>query len=195
MPEMLVEHGHTGHRAIRRHTRQGSFQSGDIESRLLPDCNISHPSKTLSNSTEVHCIIMGSTDDFSRHNLNGQHGLTDFTSVNQGLDYDVLIVGAGLSGLYSLIRMRELGVRARVLEAGSAEGGTWYWYALRRNNNSAKSCASDADTIGAGTGIPAHVLTRRVTRTSSHFPRRFLMSGTGPSTSRPSRKRCDIYST
>lgn len=56
-------------------------------------------------------------------------------SINQGLDYDVLIVGAGLSGLYSLIRMRELGVRARVLEAGSAEGGTWYWYVLGRNNN------------------------------------------------------------
>ncbi|KAJ0121881.1 hypothetical protein J7T55_002390 [Diaporthe amygdali] len=75
----------------------------------------------------VHCITMGSADDFSKHNWNGQHGLSDFMSVNQGLDYDVLIVGAGLSGLYSLIRMRELGVRARVLEAGSAEGGTWYW--------------------------------------------------------------------
>lgn len=194
MPEMLVEHSHPGHRATRRHTRQGSFQSGDIVSRLLSDCDISHPSKTLSNFTEVHCITMGSTDDFSKHNLNGQHGLSDFMSVNQGLDYDVLIVGAGLSGLYSLIRMRELGVRARVLEAGSAEGGTWYWYVLGRNNNSAKSSASDADIIGAGIGIPVHVLTRRVTRTSSHFPRRFLMSGTGPSTSRPSRKRCDTYS-
>lgn len=137
---------------------------------------------------------MGSTDDFSTNNSNGQHGLSDFMSVNEGLDYDVLIVGAGLSGLYSLIRMRELGVRVRVLEAGSAEGGTWYWYVLRRNKNSAKPYVSDADTIGAGTGIPVHVLTRKVTRTSSHFPRRFSMSGTGPSTSRPSRKRCDTYS-
>lgn len=44
-----------------------------------------------------------------------------------GLDYDVLIVGAGLSGVYSLYRTRELGLRAKVLEAGSAEGGTWFW--------------------------------------------------------------------
>ena len=42
-------------------------------------------------------------------------------------DYDVLIIGAGLSGIYSIYRMRELGVKARVLEAGSGEGGTWYW--------------------------------------------------------------------
>lgn len=50
-----------------------------------------------------------------------------FRSGNQHLDYDVLIVGAGLSGIYSLLRMRELGLRVKVLEAGSAEGGTWFW--------------------------------------------------------------------
>ena len=41
--------------------------------------------------------------------------------------YDVLIVGAGFAGLYALHRMRELGLTARVLEAGSGIGGTWYW--------------------------------------------------------------------
>lgn len=41
--------------------------------------------------------------------------------------YDVLIIGAGLSGIFSLYRMRELGLRSRVLESGSGEGGTWYW--------------------------------------------------------------------
>jgi len=46
---------------------------------------------------------------------------------NDNLDYDVLIVGAGLSGIYSLHRMRELGLRVRLLEAGTAEGGTWFW--------------------------------------------------------------------
>jgi cation diffusion facilitator CzcD-associated flavoprotein CzcO len=51
-----------------------------------------------------------------------------FGPVNDSLDYDVLIIGAGLSGIYSMHRMRELGVRAKVLEAGSSEGGTWYWY-------------------------------------------------------------------
>lgn len=48
-------------------------------------------------------------------------------SVNEGLDYDVLIVGAGLSGIYSLIRMRKLGLKVKVLEAGPSEGGTWFW--------------------------------------------------------------------
>jgi NADPH-dependent 2,4-dienoyl-CoA reductase/sulfur reductase-like enzyme len=43
------------------------------------------------------------------------------------LDYDAVIVGAGLSGILSLHHLREIGMRARVLEAGSAEGGTWFW--------------------------------------------------------------------
>lgn len=47
-------------------------------------------------------------------------------------DYDVLIVGAGLSGVYSLYRIRELGLRVKVLEAGSAEGGTWFWWVYCR---------------------------------------------------------------
>lgn len=42
-------------------------------------------------------------------------------------DYDVLIIGAGLSGIYSVIRMKELGLRVKVLERGSAAGGVWYW--------------------------------------------------------------------
>lgn len=48
-------------------------------------------------------------------------------SLGDGPDYDVLIVGGGLSGIYSLHRMQELGIRVKLLEAGSAEGGTWFW--------------------------------------------------------------------
>jgi cyclohexanone monooxygenase len=40
---------------------------------------------------------------------------------------DAVIVGAGLSGLYQLYRLRESGLDARVIEAGSGVGGTWYW--------------------------------------------------------------------
>ncbi|MGV0791719.1 flavin-containing monooxygenase [Mycolicibacterium sp. XJ1819] len=39
--------------------------------------------------------------------------------------YDAIVVGAGFSGLYALHRLRELGVRARVLEAAENVGGTW----------------------------------------------------------------------
>jgi cation diffusion facilitator CzcD-associated flavoprotein CzcO len=41
--------------------------------------------------------------------------------------YDVLVIGAGLSGMYQLHRLRGLRLRARVLEAGGDVGGTWYW--------------------------------------------------------------------
>ena len=42
-------------------------------------------------------------------------------------DYDAIVVGAGFSGLYMLHRLRQLGLRCRVYEAGSGVGGAWYW--------------------------------------------------------------------
>lgn len=42
-------------------------------------------------------------------------------------DYDVVIIGAGVSGLYTLHKIRKLGLSARVFEAGTDIGGTWYW--------------------------------------------------------------------
>jgi len=41
--------------------------------------------------------------------------------------YDVAIVGAGFAGLYLLYRCRQLGLSARIWEAGAGIGGTWYW--------------------------------------------------------------------
>lgn len=41
--------------------------------------------------------------------------------------YDAIIIGAGIAGLYQLYRLRELGLKVRVFEAGSDVGGTWYW--------------------------------------------------------------------
>ena len=41
--------------------------------------------------------------------------------------YDALVIGAGISGMYQLHRLRGLGLRTRVLEAGDEVGGTWYW--------------------------------------------------------------------
>ena len=42
-------------------------------------------------------------------------------------DFDAIIIGAGMSGLYQLYRLREQGFRVRVFEAGTDVGGTWYW--------------------------------------------------------------------
>jgi len=44
-----------------------------------------------------------------------------------GTDVDVLIVGAGVTGIYQLYLAREAGYSVRMLEAGSGVGGTWYW--------------------------------------------------------------------
>ena len=49
-------------------------------------------------------------------------------TVSSDLDLvDVLIVGAGFGGLYALHRARQVGLTARVVEAGEDVGGTWYW--------------------------------------------------------------------
>src|SRR5215471_18097004 len=41
--------------------------------------------------------------------------------------FDAVVVGAGFAGLCMLHRLRELGFRARIYEAGGGVGGTWYW--------------------------------------------------------------------
>lgn len=41
--------------------------------------------------------------------------------------HDVIIIGAGVCGIYMLHRMLQLGLDARVIEAGEGPGGTWYW--------------------------------------------------------------------
>ncbi|MGA3148436.1 MAG: NAD(P)/FAD-dependent oxidoreductase [Acidimicrobiales bacterium] len=42
-------------------------------------------------------------------------------------DVDVVIVGAGITGIYQLYRALEAGFSAVLLESGDGVGGTWYW--------------------------------------------------------------------
>jgi len=42
-------------------------------------------------------------------------------------DVDVLVVGAGITGIYQLYRALEAGFSAELWEAGGGVGGTWYW--------------------------------------------------------------------
>ena len=42
-------------------------------------------------------------------------------------EYDAIIIGAGISGMFMLYRLRELGMTTKVFEMGSNVGGTWYW--------------------------------------------------------------------
>ncbi|WP_018331450.1 flavin-containing monooxygenase [Actinomycetospora chiangmaiensis] len=47
--------------------------------------------------------------------------------MGDGEHTDVLVIGAGFSGLYALHRLRSLGFSVRVLEQADGVGGTWFW--------------------------------------------------------------------
>ena len=42
-------------------------------------------------------------------------------------DYDAVVVGAGIAGLYMLHRLRGLGLAVRAFDSADGVGGTWYW--------------------------------------------------------------------
>lgn len=42
-------------------------------------------------------------------------------------EFDAVVIGAGFSGIYMLHKLREQGLKTRVLEAGEGVGGAWYW--------------------------------------------------------------------
>src|ERR671914_1314546 len=41
--------------------------------------------------------------------------------------FDAIVIGAGVTGLYQLYRLLEFGLSVRVFEEGGGVGGTWYW--------------------------------------------------------------------
>ena len=50
----------------------------------------------------------------------------DIGGIDEHLDYPVVVVGAGVAGIYQIKRLAELGARATVLDANADLGGTWY---------------------------------------------------------------------
>lgn len=55
-------------------------------------------------------------------------------------NFDAIIVGAGVGGLYAIHRFRKLGLRVRAFEAGGGVGGTWYW-------NRYPGCRCDVESL------------------------------------------------
>ncbi|MBI1397247.1 MAG: NAD(P)-binding protein [Betaproteobacteria bacterium] len=69
----------------------------------------------------------------------------------QGVPFDALIVGAGFSGLYQLLCLRDrLGLNVEILESASGVGGTWYWNrypGARCDSESHAYCYSFSDAL------------------------------------------------
>jgi cation diffusion facilitator CzcD-associated flavoprotein CzcO len=57
--------------------------------------------------------------------------------------YDAIVIGAGISGLYQLYRLREAGFSVKCLDDGGGVGGTWYW-------NRYPGCRFDSDSEAYG---------------------------------------------
>jgi cation diffusion facilitator CzcD-associated flavoprotein CzcO len=59
--------------------------------------------------------------------MDGSPAVPNGISTETATDFDAIVIGAGVSGLYQLYRLRELGLKVRVFETGTSVGGTWYW--------------------------------------------------------------------
>jgi len=66
-------------------------------------------------------------------------------------DYEVIVIGAGVAGIYQIKRLVDLGIEATVLEAGSDLGGTWYW-------NRYPGCRFDSESYTYGYSFSKELL-------------------------------------
>ncbi len=65
--------------------------------------------------------------------------------------HEVIVIGAGVGGIYALYRLRELGVDVKVIEAGDDFGGTWYW-------NRYPGCRFDSESYTYGFSFSKELL-------------------------------------
>ncbi len=77
--------------------------------------------------------------------------IKDIANIDPHLDYQVVIIGAGLSGIYQIKRLADLGVRATVLDANADLGGTWY-------NNRYPGARFDSESYTYGYSFSKEVL-------------------------------------
>src|SRR5438067_5422596 len=65
--------------------------------------------------------------------------------------YEVVVVGAGVSGIYQIKRLADLGVDALVLDSAPDLGGTWYW-------NRYPGCRFDSESYTYGFSFSQELL-------------------------------------
>ena len=73
------------------------------------------------------------------------------TNINNIPEFDVIIIGAGLTGLLSLHHLRELGFTAQIFDDASGVGGTWYW-------NRYPGCRFDSESYSYGYSFSEELL-------------------------------------
>ena len=67
------------------------------------------------------------------------------------IDYEVIVIGAGVAGIYQIKRLVDLGVKATVLEGSPDLGGTWYW-------NRYPGCRFDSESYTYGYSFSRELL-------------------------------------
>ena len=65
--------------------------------------------------------------------------------------YEVIVVGAGVAGIYQIKRLADLGIDATVLESAPDLGGTWYW-------NRYPGCRFDSESYTYGFSFSRELL-------------------------------------
>ena len=94
-------------------------------------------------------------------------------------EFDALIIGAGFSGLYQLLCLRDrLGLSVQVLEAGEGVGGTWYWNrypGARCDSESHSYCYTLLRRADAGVGMDRSAIPEQpeIMRYLNHVADRF----------------------
>jgi cation diffusion facilitator CzcD-associated flavoprotein CzcO len=65
--------------------------------------------------------------------------------------YEVIVVGAGVAGIYTIKRLVDLGIEATVLDSAGDLGGTWYW-------NRYPGCRFDSESYTYGYSFSRELL-------------------------------------
>jgi cation diffusion facilitator CzcD-associated flavoprotein CzcO len=60
-------------------------------------------------------------------NMATEQNMSQVSTGGEALDAEVIIIGAGVTGIHQLYHLRERGFDVRLIEAGTDVGGTWYW--------------------------------------------------------------------
>ena len=66
-------------------------------------------------------------------------------------EFDAIVIGSGVTGLYALYRLRKLGFSARGIDEASGVGGTWYW-------NRYTGCRFDSESYSYGYSFSEELL-------------------------------------